>query len=66
MVPCDCAIVTSSGLVSLEQIEAAVWRSMFMRMKLGDFDPSEMVSYQSIGPDHLNTPENQVRACMHA
>ena len=30
--------------------------------RLGDFDPADMVPYQQIGPDHLNTPENQVRA----
>ena len=43
-----------------QQIYNAVWRSMYLRMTVGDFDPAEMVPYQSIGPDHLNTPQNQV------
>ena len=48
--------------MSEETIQRAVWRSMYLRMKTGDFDPVEMVPYQTIGPDHLNTPINQVRS----
>ena len=56
-------ILPRPGLVAPETIRNAVWRSMFLRMKLGDFDPPELVSYQNIGPDHLNTPENIVCDC---
>lgn len=47
------------GLVAVDTIKRAVWRSLNLRMRLGDFDPADMVPYQQIRPDHLNTPENQ-------
>ena len=46
-------------LVSVESIRAAVWRSFYLRIRLGDFDPMSMVPYQAINASHLNTPENQ-------
>ena len=46
-------------LVEVETIREAVWRSFYLRMRLGDFDPPLEVPYQSIGQDHLNTADNQ-------
>jgi len=46
-------------LVEVETIKEAVWRSFYLRMRLGDFDPPSKVSYQLIGEDHLDTPDNQ-------
>ena len=46
-------------LVAEETVKAAVWRSFYLRMKLGDFDPPSEVSYQLIGEDHLDTADNQ-------
>ena len=47
------------GLVSLSKIERAVWRSLHLRIKLGDFDPYNTVYYQQINDSHLNTIHNQ-------
>ena len=46
------------AMVSIYTIENAVWRSFFLRIKLGDFDPASMVPYQNYGADKLNTLEN--------
>ena len=46
-------------LVDEQNIKDAVWRSFYLRMILGDFDPPSQVMYQSIGKDHLDTSENQ-------
>ncbi len=46
-------------LVALESIKEAVTRSFYLRMRIGDFDPPSMVSYQSIDKTHLDTPMNQ-------
>ena len=46
-------------MVDLQSISNAVVRNFYLRMRLGDFDPPSMVSYQSIDKSHLNTPENQ-------
>ena len=47
------------GLVNEKTIREAVWRSFYLRMRIGDFDPPSKVSYQSIGQDHLDTADNQ-------
>ena len=46
-------------LVEEDTIREAVWRSFYLRMRLGDFDPPTQVPYQSIGRDHLDTAGNQ-------
>ena len=46
-------------LVNEQAIYDAVWRSFHLRMRLGDFDPPSKVTYQSIGIDKLDTPDNQ-------
>ena len=47
------------GLVEEKTIREAVWRSFYLRMRLGDFDPPSEVAYQSISHDHLDTADNQ-------
>ena len=49
----------NDNLVSEQDIKDAVWRSFYLRMRLGDFDSPSKVMYQSIGSDHLNTLKNQ-------
>lgn len=46
-------------LVQNKTIMEAVWRSFYLRFRLGDFDPPSMVSYQNIDGSHLNTTANQ-------
>ena len=46
-------------LVNEKNIKDAVWRSFYLRMRLGDFDPPSKVMYQSIGKGHLDTYNNQ-------
>lgn len=50
----------SDHLVDPAAISDAIWRAFYLRMRVGDFDPLSMVSYQSIGASHLNTPQNQL------
>lgn len=47
------------GLVSLNAVKDAVWRSFYLRIRLGDFDSYESVPYQHIDTTHLNTVYNQ-------
>ena len=47
------------GLVNLVTILDAVWRSFYLRIRVGDFDPVSMVPYQMINASQLNTPESQ-------
>lgn len=47
------------GSVSEEAARSAAWRSFYLRIRLGDFDPPSLVHYQSIDSTHLNTPANQ-------
>ena len=47
------------GNVELQTITDAVIRNFYLRMRLGDFDPPSMVSYQLIDKSHLDTPQNQ-------
>ena len=46
-------------LVEVDTIKAAVWRSFYLRIRVGDFDPVSMVPYQLINASQLNTPESQ-------
>ena len=46
-------------LLNQQTIEDAVWRTFYLRMRLGDFDPPLKVTYQSIGKDHLDTQSNR-------
>ena len=48
-----------SGLVSMENVKAAVWRSFLLRIRTGDFDPYDSVPYQHIDESHLDTEEHQ-------
>ena len=57
--PSELPLALRDKLVSAENIQAAVWRSFYLRFRLGDFDPMSMVPYQAINVSHLNTPENQ-------
>ena len=46
-------------LVKNDTLLAAVWRSFYLRFRVGDFDPPSMVPYQYIDSSHLNTSANQ-------
>ena len=46
-------------LVKNDTIKDAVWRSFYLRIRVGDFDPVSMVPYQMINASQLNTPESQ-------
>ena len=46
-------------LVAEQTLRNAVWRSFYLRIRLGDFDPPELVPYQYIDSKHLNTPVHQ-------
>ncbi|HET6169775.1 MAG TPA: glycoside hydrolase family 3 N-terminal domain-containing protein, partial [Terracidiphilus sp.] len=43
------------GYLSIEAVDQAVTRLFTARMKLGLFDPAEMVPYTKINPDELNS-----------
>ena len=43
------------GLVDINTIRDAVWRSFYLRIRVGDFDPVSMVPYQTINASQLNT-----------
>ena len=49
----------SDKLVTFDTIKDAVWRSFYLRIRVGDFDPISMVPYQMINASQLNTPESQ-------
>ena len=49
----------SEKLVTLDTIKNAVWRSFYLRIRVGDFDPIGYVPYQWINASQLNTPESQ-------
>ena len=49
----------SDGLVTIDTIKRAVWRSFYLRIRLGDFDPYDLVPYQAIDASQLNTPQSQ-------
>lgn len=46
------------GIVSKDLIEAAVWRSFYLRIRLGDFDPADKVAYQKYDKSYLNTADS--------
>lgn len=45
-------------LVDINVIKDAVWRSCYLRIRVGDFDPVSMVPYQTINASQLNLPES--------
>ena len=47
------------NIVTIDAIREAVWRSFYLRIRVGDFDPVSMVPYQLINASQLNTPESQ-------
>ena len=47
------------GLMDMQIITDAVVRNFYLRMRVGDFDPPSMVSYQLIDKSHLDMPQNQ-------
>ena len=47
------------GLVVEQTIRNSVWRSFYLRIRLGDFDPPELVPYQYMDASHLNKPAHQ-------
>ena len=47
------------NIVKIDTIREAVWRSFYLRIRVGDFDPVSMVPYQLINASQLNTPESQ-------
>ena len=51
-------LAISEGYVHMRTIQEAVWRSFYLRIQVGDFDPYESVSYQHIDASHLDTKEN--------
>ena len=48
----------ADGLVEVDTIKDAVWRSFYLRIRVGDFDPVSMVPYQMINASQLNTSES--------
>ena len=46
-------------LVREETIVNSVWRNFYLRMRLGDFDPIQMVHYQKYDKSYLNTQATQ-------
>lgn len=42
-----------------QTVRDSVWRSFYLRIRLGDFDPPELVPYQYIDSRYLNTPVHQ-------
>ena len=48
----------TDGLVAKDTIAASVWRSFYLRIRLGDFDPIDKVSYQKYDSSYLNTKDN--------
>ena len=52
-------VATNDKLVQVDTIKEAVWRSFYLRIRVSDFDPASMVTYQMINASQLNTPESQ-------
>jgi beta-glucosidase len=49
----------SDGLVTKDTIAAAVWRSFYLRIILGDFDPIDKVVYQTYDEKYLDNDANK-------
>ena len=49
----------NDSLVNIYTIRRAVWRSFYLRIRVGDFDPVSLVPYQWINASQLNTPKSQ-------
>jgi beta-glucosidase len=52
-------VALKDNLVQLETIRRAVWRSFYLRIRVGDFDPVSLVPYQLINGSQINTPDSQ-------
>ena len=52
-------IALREGSVVEQTIRNSVWRSFYLRIRLGDFDPPELVPYQYIDATYLNKPAHQ-------
>ena len=50
------------GLISEQTVDRSVKRLMMTRMRLGMFDPPEMVPYSNISPNVINCPEHRTLA----
>jgi len=48
-------VALEQNLLSVDTIKSAVARSFYLRIRLGDFDPPDKVSYQSIDKSSINT-----------
>ena len=46
-------------LIEESTIKNSVWRSFYLRIRVGDFDPPDMVPYQYIDASSLNSPAHQ-------
>ncbi|MFD0800817.1 glycoside hydrolase family 3 C-terminal domain-containing protein, partial [Streptomonospora algeriensis] len=47
------------GLITEDDIDAAVGHSLSIRFRLGEFDPDERNPYSGITPDAIDTPEHR-------
>ncbi len=47
------------GLLSEERLNDALYRVMYNRFHLGEFDPASMVPYSKISPDVIGSPEHR-------
>ncbi len=56
------AQAVEQGLISEAEIDRSVARLMETRMRLGMFDPAEMVPFSSIGPEILESGEHSAHA----
>ena len=56
------ADAVKKGLVSEETVDRAAYRVLRGRFRLGEFDPPDMVPYNSISPDVIGSPEHQALA----
>ncbi len=48
-----------SGALTMERLDDAVFRVMRDRIRLGDFDPPELVPYSKIKPEIIASPEHR-------
>ena len=51
-----------SGTLTMERLDDAVFRVMRDRIRLGDFDPPELVPYSKIKPEIIASPEHRALA----
>ena len=58
----DLGLAVAEGLITEEQIDESLKRLFETRIRLGMFDPKEMVPYSSVGIDVLERPEHAAHA----